>query len=136
MYSDPTDGLPQVGSHRRCLLGIRPTGAKADVDLDPNGDVMVNRKGLSVSADWRRLPGYMIPKELEDDVNGASGKGMKIYVHGTGAFAEGKVTAALEMLLKPHDGDSGCVCPTATVSLNQYQADLQATRADWADDPS
>lgn len=100
MYSDPTDGLPQVGSHRRCLLDVRPTGTNADIDLDPagdvNGDVMVNRKGLSVTADWRQLPGYMIPEELEDDTNGASGKGMKIYVYGTGVFAEGVVAAALE----------------------------------------
>lgn len=34
MYSDPTDGLPQIGSHRRCLLGVRPTGKSADIDLD------------------------------------------------------------------------------------------------------
>lgn len=140
MYSDPTDGLPQAGSHRRCLLGVRPAGTNADIDLDPagdvNGDVVVNRKGLSVSADWRQLPGYMIPEELEDDTNAASGKGMKVYVHGTGAFAEGVVAAALEMLLKPHGVDSGVVCPIATVSLNQYQADLQATRAHWVDDPS
>jgi hypothetical protein len=61
---------------------------------------------------------------------------MGVYVHGTGAFAEGVVAAALEMLLKPHSVDSGVVCPMGTVSLNQYQADLQATRAHWVDDPS
>jgi len=140
MYSDPSDGLPLVGSNRRCLLGVRPTGTNADIDLNPagdiNGNVEVNRKGLSVSEDWRQLPGYMIPEELEDDTNGASGKGMKVYVHGSGGFAEGAVTASLEMLLKPHSLNSGVVCPVATVSLNQYQADLQATRADWVEDPS
>jgi hypothetical protein len=140
MYSDPTDSLPMVGSHKRCLLGVRPTGINADIDLDPagdvNGNVMVNRKGLSVSDGWRQLPGYMVPEELEDDTNGASGKGMKVYVHGAGAFVEGVVAASLEMLLKPHSLDTGVVCPIATVTLNQYQANLQATRAHWVDDPS
>lgn len=140
MFADPTDGLPQVGAHRRCLLGVRLLGANADIDLDPAGDlsgnVVVNRKGLSVSADWRKLPGHMIPEELEDDTNGASGKGMKVYVHGTGKFAEGLVAQSLEMLLKPGSVHSGVVCPTETVSLPQYQSDLQATRADWVDDPS
>ena len=140
MYSDPADGLPLVGSHKRCLLGVRTTGASADVDLDPPGDVrgnvVVNQKGLSVSSDWRQLPGYMIPEQLDDGQNGASGVGMKVYVHGTGAFTEGPVTGTLEMLFKPNSVRSGLVCPTAAVSLAQYQADLQATRPQWVDDPS
>ena len=106
MYANPVVGLPLVGSRKRCLLGVRPTGANADIDLKPpddvTGDVVVNRKGLSVTADWRLLPGYMIPEELEDDMNGASGKGMKVYVHGAGPFAEAPVAAGLEMLLKPN----------------------------------
>ncbi len=140
MYADPSDGLPQVGSHKRCLLGVRPTGANADIELDPagdvNGNVVVNRMGLSVSRDWRQLPGHMIPEELEDDTNAASGKGMKVYVHGDGDFIEGDVTESLEMLLKPNRMDSGVVCPKTRISLSQYQADLQATRTDWVADPS
>lgn len=101
-----------------------------------NGNVVVNQKGLSVNSDWRQLPGHLIPEELEDDTNGASGKGMKVYVYGTGPFAEGLLTATLEMRLKPHDVDGGVVCPIETMSLNQYQADLQATRTQWAEDPS
>ena len=54
MYADPADGFPLVGSHKRCLLGVRRTGGSADIDLIPSGDVNgnvdVNRKGLSVSA--------------------------------------------------------------------------------------
>lgn len=140
MYADPADGLPMVGSHKRCLLGVRPTGAYADIDLNPpgdvNGNVAVNRKGLSVVANWRQLLGHMIPEELDDGLNGASGKGMKVFVHGNGAFAEGAVAAGLEMLLKPNSVDSGVVCPMAIVSLVQYQAHLQATRTQWVDDPS
>lgn len=139
MYADPADGLPLVGSHKRSLLGVRPSGATADVDLNPPGDlngvVVVNRKGLSVSADWRSLPGHLIPEDLDDGLNGASGKGIKIYVHGNGNFSEGAVTANLEVLMKANSLDSGVICPIVAVSLSQYQADLQATRLQWVIDP-
>jgi hypothetical protein len=140
MYVDPADGLPLVGSHKRCLLGVRPMGKSADIDLTPagdvNGNVAVNRKGLSVSADWRQLPPYMIPEELDDEVNGASGIGMKVYVHGTGVFVEGAVAPGLEMRFKLNTVDAGVVSPVAQVTLVQYQADLEATRAQWVEDPS
>lgn len=138
MLFDPGDGLPQVGSHRSCLLGVRPAGKYADIDLVPagdlNGDVAVNRKGLSVSADLSQLPGHLIPQELDDGKNAASGKGMKVYIYGTGVFIEGAVSESLEMLYKPHSVHNGVVCPTAIVSLNRYQVDLEATRACWVED--
>jgi hypothetical protein len=141
MYKDK-DGFPLVGSHKRCLLGVRPTGANADVDLQPAGDiagqVVSNHKGLSVVDDWRKLADYQIPKELDDGLNGASGVGMAVYVHGngTGPFAPAVVGAGLEMILKAGQADAGVIRPVATVPLAQYQAALQATRQDWADDPS
>ncbi len=140
MYVDPADGLPLVGSHKRSLLGVRANGAHADVDANPPGDlngiVAVNRKGLSVSADWRSLPGHLIPEELDDGLNGASGKGMEVYVHGSGSFSEGAVTSNLELLMKANNLDSGFVSPILAVPLSQYQADLQATRLQWVIDPS
>lgn len=114
-------------------------GAFADIDLDPpgdtNGDVVKNGKGLSVSADWQKLPGHLIPEERDDGLNGASGKGMKIFVHGTGGFIEGPVSAVLEMVFKPETMHDGVVCPTAAVSLSQFQSDLQATRLQWVEHP-
>jgi hypothetical protein len=136
MYRD-TDGFPLVGAHKSCLLGVRPTGANADVDLNPpgdvNGDVVVNLKGLSVVADGRQLPGYMIPEHLDDGFDGASGRNMEVFVHGdgTGRFAEGTVSAGLELCFKLYSINSGVIRPTAIVSLAQDQADLQATRAQW-----
>ncbi len=141
MFRD-SDGLPLVGDTRRCLLVVRPTGPNADVDLSPAGDakgnVISNDKGLSVVDDWRKLPGYQIPEHLEDDENGASGKNMEIYVHGngTGPFAQGPVAAGLELILKKGSADRGVIRPVATVPLARYQADLQATRADWEIDES
>jgi hypothetical protein len=135
------DGFPLVGTRGRCL-GVRPTGLNADVDLNPpgevNGDVICNNKGLSVGADWRSLPGHLIPAHLNDGFNNARGKNMAVYVHGngTGPFAEGPVAAGLEMIFKQASVDSGVIRPMATVPLAKYQADLQATRANWVVDES
>jgi len=136
MVFDPNDGLPLVGV-KRAMLGVRPL---TDVTLIPardlNGNVVLDRKGLSVNADWRSLPPHLIPIELDTEVNGASGVGMKVFVHGNGAFAEGAVTDKLELMLKSGSLGSGVVCPTALVSLVEYQSNLEATRADWVEDPS
>jgi hypothetical protein len=63
---------------------------------------------------------------------------MAIYVHGngTGPFTAAPVAARLEMILKAGQTDAGVIRPVATVLLSRYQADLKATRADWANDPS
>ena len=61
---------------------------------------------------------------------------MKVYVHGTGPFAEGAVAAGLELCFKPNTVDAGVISPVAVVTLAQYHADLQATRPQWVDDPS
>ena len=119
------------------MLGVRPL---ADVTLIPSGDltgcVALDRKGLSVSDDWRTLPPHLVPEQLDDEVNGASGRGMKVFVHGAGTFAEGQVAQSLEMLFKVNSTSSGVVCPIAIVLLAQYQSDLQASRSDWVEDPS
>jgi hypothetical protein len=61
-----TDGLPLVGVQSKCL-GVRvPPNRFADIDLDPDGKVLLNRKGLSVSRNWRDLPGHLIPEHLDD----------------------------------------------------------------------
>ena len=126
-----SDGKPEVGSHRRCLLGVRPTGNNADVDLDPpgdtNGNVMANGKGLSVVDDWRKLASYQIPEELDDGFNGACGKNMAVYVHGEGPFVAGALTEMLELAIKSHRPDAGVIAPTATMLLTDYQSALAAT---------
>src|SRR5262249_50759818 len=40
---------PLVAAQSKCL-GVRTTGQHADIDIDDNGSVVVNRKGMSVSA--------------------------------------------------------------------------------------
>ena len=136
MVFDPKETTsPLIGASKNCL-GVRMTGKFRDVELDASGNVKLNRKGLSVSHDWRKLPAFLIPEHLEDEHNGASGQGMRVFVHGgnTGAFAEGPVAAGLELLFKQGCTTAGVVCPMAVVPLKQYQGDLAATRPDWVID--
>lgn len=138
MVFDPNEpSFPRIGTTRNCL-GVRTAGKIRDVDLDAAGNVAMNRQGLSVSDEWRKLPGFLIPEHLEDEHNGASGRGMRVFVHGgnTGAFAEGRVAAGLDLLFTHGSTTAGVVCPTAAVPLAQYQSDLGATRPDWVIDQS
>jgi len=132
MIKDPEDGLPKVGA-KFCCLGVR---CPRDVTVDAAGVVAVTRAGMSVSACWRHLPGPVIPEELDDGFNGASGKGMAVYVHGDGAFAEGAVSEHLEMVFKEGRATDGVVRPVAPVALEELQRNLEATRAGWVEDAS
>lgn len=130
MYADD-EGLPRVGTTAKCL-GVRPPpNSHADVELDEAGNVTLNRKGLSVSQDWRQLPGHLIPEHLDDGFNGASGKGMRIFVRGEGSFDEALVAETLELLHKPNTRSSGVVAPVFLIPLAQYQQDLAKTRKEW-----
>ncbi len=131
-----SDDFPLVGNQSKCL-GVRvPPNPFADIDLDPAGKVILNRKGLSVSKDWRNLPGHLIPEHLDDGFNGASGKGMRVFVHGVGSFDEGLFSAGLVLVHKIPSTESGVVAPAVSVALSQYQDDLVATRAGWSVDES
>jgi hypothetical protein len=128
------DNLPKVGTQSKCL-GVREPG-NADVDLDGSGNVKLNGRGLSVVADWRLLPGFLVPEHLENEFNGASGRGLRIFVHGSGEFSEGDVAEGLFLRHKPRSDKAGNVTPVASVSLAQFQKDLQAARASWIIDES
>jgi len=135
MLVDP-DGLPLVGTRSKCLGVREPPGPWADVDLDAAGHVELNGRGLSVSKDWRSLPGHLIPEHLDDGFNGASGKGMRVFVHGTGPFDEGPVATGLQLKHKRWSREVGLVVPDTSVPLPHYQQDLAATRGQWVIDES
>jgi hypothetical protein len=131
------DGLPKVGSQSKCLGVREPPNLHADVDLDAKGNVMLNKRGLSVTANWRELPGHLLPEHLDDGFNGASGKGMQVFAHGTGDFAdESAVAENLVLHHKKTKTTSGNVAPAASVPLVQFQNDLRATREGWSIDES
>src|SRR5262249_22819284 len=114
----------------------RAAGPHADVAVDGAGNVVLNRKGLSVSKDWRQLPEHLIPEHLDDGLNGATGKGMNVVGHGTGGFDEGAVATGLELRHKAGTNAAGVVATTSLVPLARYQQDLAATRSDWVIDES
>ncbi len=129
------DGFPVVGSDSR-QLGVRvPPNPHADIDLDENGNVLLNGKGMSVAENWRDLLPHLIPKRLKLLFPGAAGSnGLACFRHGQGPFSPGPCTAALSLVLKGRDSRSGNVVPALTLSERQYQNELAATRADWAVD--
>jgi hypothetical protein len=59
------DGAPFVGSNSK-ELGVRvPPNPNGDIDLDENGNVVLNGKGMSVAENWRRLLPHLVPKRLK-----------------------------------------------------------------------
>jgi hypothetical protein len=59
------DDKPTIGQ-TATTLGIRP----GEVDLDAQGKVILNGKGMSVSPEWRVVQVFLIPKRL-----GTGGRG-------------------------------------------------------------
>lgn len=131
------DGLPLVQASARGL-GVRlPPSLDADIDLDENGMVLLNGRGMSVASHWRNLPRHRIPMRLRDDENGALGSNTSFcWKFGSGAFQPGAVSDRLLLIMKPHDQDRGNVVPSEAVSVQQFQVDLAATRDRWTVDES
>ena len=122
------DGSPRVGNRSKCLGVREPPAPSADVNVDASGVVLLDGSGLSVTKDWRLLQGHLIPQQLENEFNGASCKGMRVFVHGAGDCLEGGVSETLLLVYKPNSDTAGNVTPAAPVLLSQFQADLEATR--------
>jgi hypothetical protein len=129
------DGLPVVGSNSK-ELGVRiPPNSNADIDLDGNGSVILNGKGMSVAKHWKYLLGHLVPKRLRPTFPGATGpNSLTCYKTGTGAFAEASLNHELTVALKTDDPHAGNVVPSRLVALQQFQAALAATRAQWTPD--
>lgn len=130
------DGLPVVGDGSK-ELGVRvPPNPHADVEVDPNTNLVVlNQKGMSVAANWRNLLPHLIPARLSAMVPKARGADdLKCFRVGDGPFAPGVIANGLELVLKPGETDLGNMVPSAAVTVSQFQADLAATRTQWVVD--
>lgn len=130
MLVDENDGLPVVG-HDNDKLGVR-----RGIDVQFESDkvtVKLNRHGMSVARTWKGLPGVLVPPHLDNGVNGASGVGMAVFVHGEGDFAEGAVAPGLHLWFKKNP-KGGIVCPTEAVTFQKLQADIENTRGKWVID--
>jgi hypothetical protein len=120
MKRDP-DGLPAVAP-TASALGVRPN---KDIDIDIQGNAVVNRKGMSVSPAWRDISIFRIPKRL----GGQGSNNTFCFKMGTGPFQKGPLASGLELL--PDTSTHGVVRPEQSLPLTQYESDLAATRSDW-----
>jgi hypothetical protein len=113
-------------------LGVR---SGIDIDVDVQGNAIVNGKGMSVSPAWRELPPSRIPKRLRGTVRSARGSNNTFcFKTGNGPFQQGVVAAGL--MLEPDSATHGCITPARPVPLSQYENDLAATRPKWEVDES
>ena len=120
------DGLPAVEQSARGL-GVR---AGIDVDVDGQGNVIANNKGMSVAPSWRDISILRIPKRLRDKVPGARGSNSTFcFRAGSGAFHAGPFAAGLKLTVDSNT--HGCVAPTETMPLVQFERNLAATQSDW-----
>ncbi len=129
--------LPIVGTADKWSLGVRgePIHGVADVDLDCDGNVVLNGKGMSVSPAWRVMPPFLIPKRLRDKRPGATAPDhFFCFVLGTEPFEAGPISTHL--LLRPDSLDHGVVAPNRLAPLKDFQAALAATQPLWRIDES
>jgi hypothetical protein len=120
------DGLPTV-DQSASGLGVRPG---VDVDVDGNGTVRMNEKGMSVSPVWRAISILRIPKRLRAVAPGARGSNNTFcFRAGEGPFERGAFAHGLNLI--PDSATHGCLTPAELVALNRYEADLAGTRGGW-----
>jgi hypothetical protein len=128
------DDKPKVDATGKGLgVRVEPVNRVTDVDLDREGRVVLNGKGMSVAPGWRDLPYFLIPQRLREKMPAARGSSrLHCFVMGHGAFQNAKITEELE--LRVDSAKHGVVVPRALVSVDRFQADLAATRDEWSID--
>lgn len=120
------DGLPSI-EQSSSALGVRPG---IDVDIDSQGRVLANGKGMSVSPNWRDLNLSRVPKRLRHLLPGARGSNnVFCFRRGDGPFESS--TFAEGLILQPDSPTHGVVAPAESGPLADYEAALAATRSDW-----
>ena len=128
------DGKPTVKAGADGL-GVRAglECRRNDVDVDDLSNVVLNRKGMSVAPRWRDLPYFRIPERLKPEIPTARGKSeLYCFTMGDGIFSNGPVSDRLE--LNVDSSAHGVVAPSSSVSIEQFQSDLAATREFWSVD--
>jgi hypothetical protein len=125
------DGKPRVDASGKGL-GVRgkPVNGVVDVDVDQDGQVILNGKGMSVAPSWRDLPYFLISRRLKNQFPAARGSAdVFSFTMGEGLFADGPVASGLD--LTTDSSSHGLVVPKYSVPLDQYQTDLANTLDRW-----
>ena len=125
------DGQPSIEQTSNGL-GIRPG---IDVDVDGDGQVLANGKGMSVNPNWRDMSIARIPKRLRHLHPGARGSNnVFCFRQGEGPFQQGVFAEGL--VLEVDSKTHGVIAPAETTPLANYEASLEATRPGWVVDES
>lgn len=104
-----------------------------DVDLDENGAVVMNKRGMSVTPVWRDLPYFLVPKRLIEQSPRARGSNaMFCFTMGEGSFEDGPLTEGLDLIRDTPK--HGLIVPRAIIALERFQAALANTRDLWTID--
>ena len=123
------DGWPNVASSANGL-GVRPG---RDIDVDSQGNVLTNGKGMSVNPSWQDAPLFRIPERLRHLKAGARGPNSNAcFRHGSGPFSRGEFAEGLTV--EPDSPTHALIVPNAPVPLADYEAALAATRSGWEKD--
>ena len=117
--------LPRVGN-TATGLGVR---TPKDIDVGGDGMVVLNNKGMSVRPAVKDIPLDFLPERI--DPAGWGENANRVFRYGEGEFTRCPFAAGLELF--PDAEDHGVVQPIAVVSLQQYRADIVATRPHWVD---
>ena len=125
------DGLPTVDHAERKGLGVvGPESPRPDVQVDQDGNVALDGKGMSVCRDWKRLHPMLIPIRLKDRQPDALGSNdLHCFRFGDGAFEEGPVSEGLR-LANARRGHANIV-PDAKMTLESFRMRVEATRSGW-----
>lgn len=128
-----SEGKPLVGDEAK-MLGVRvPPHPQADVAVDNFGMVHPGIKGMSVGPRWQDLPPHLIPKRLNRSNVEARGRNTLVCFRlGDGSFVSGGIDSQLSLVVdRP---THGCVGPSTTMSVEDLQMALAATREMWVRD--
>ncbi len=124
MKVDSTDGMPLRGQSAT-TLGIR----QGDFDIDTvTSMVAKNGKGTSVSPSCGQLPQPLRPTKFP---GGLGGKNLFCFKLGSGPWQSGFVVRGLDLYPDPNDPDHGMLQPEETMSLEDLEIAMEATRSNW-----
>ena len=124
-------GKPALGP-TPMTLGAR---VPEDIYADASGLVYPGIGGMSVSPSLLTLPYFRVSKRLRALRPDATGSNeLCVWSMGVGNFADGFLTAQLQLRLDPDNEKHGFVEPAVSMSLDEYQNALISTRDLWTID--
>ena len=120
-------------------LGVRVEGRHSDIDLETDGTVKMNYKGMSVVPSPEYLPAWRVYEGLAHIVEGASStdESLRIWRMGEGTFVADNITPELVLIPDAPRTEGithGVVAPVNVMPLTEYEVALASTQDQWVID--